>query len=350
MRIAHKHIKPILAATTRLVIHKRLDIQQRLSELAREVPDAIVAGPPFCVFNFISSVVNGYDVTVGIPVVEPFVGSQLEIEQLSPLEVLSTIHRGDPSELTKIVSDLFAYANQFGLISDEFYREIYLDESHPEGSEVEIQFVVHNWNAKLADGIERVLGVASRNTLMLGSEALEIESGIEARFQWVKEMLSRLNETASESQKYDILSGCAHVFPQTQVDKLAQVYAETRRKVDDPLTAVDAVIQLMEQDPGWVEGGRRKGYTIYAVKPPRDRQAFDSAKTELERRQSYCFCPVLRTCMDQGMPVEYCYCGSGWFRQQWEGAIGHPVKIDIVRSVLRGDDACEFAIHLPNDI
>jgi predicted hydrocarbon binding protein len=50
------------------------------------------------------------------------------------------------------------------------------------------------------------------------------------------------------------------------------------------------------------------------------------------------------------MPASFCYCGAGWFRQQWEGAIGSSVQIDIVESILNGDDRCQFAIRLPDDL
>jgi len=50
------------------------------------------------------------------------------------------------------------------------------------------------------------------------------------------------------------------------------------------------------------------------------------------------------------MPVHYCYCGAGWYRQQWEGVFDKPVSIEIVKSVLRGDEICRFAIHIPKDL
>jgi len=50
------------------------------------------------------------------------------------------------------------------------------------------------------------------------------------------------------------------------------------------------------------------------------------------------------------MPVHYCYCGAGWYRQQWEGVFDKPVSIKIVKSVLRGDEICRFAIHIPKDL
>jgi len=59
---------------------------------------------------------------------------------------------------------------------------------------------------------------------------------------------------------------------------------------------------------------------------------------------------LVRSKLDQGMPVDFCNCGSGWFRQQWEGATGRPVRVDVLQSVLRGDEKCEFAIHLAEDL
>jgi hypothetical protein len=185
---------------------------------------------------------------------------------------------------------------------------------------------------------------------MQGHERLEIESGLEVRFEWVKGMLTRLDGLVDESQKWDILSGCAHVFPQGQINKLAAVFSETKSQTGDPLQAVDAVIAFMDSDPGWAEGGFRDGYTIFATKKPRDPKAYAEAQTDIERRQAYCYCPLVRSKMDQGMPVDFCNCGSGWFRQQWEGATSRPVTMEIIKSVLRGEEKCEFAIHLPEDL
>jgi len=51
------------------------------------------------------------------------------------------------------------------------------------------------------------------------------------------------------------------------------------------------------------------------------------------------------------MPLTYCYCGAGWFRQQWETATGRPVAmVEVVRSALKGDLVCEFATHLAEDL
>ena len=162
--------------------------------------------------------------------------------------------------------------------------------------------------------------------------------------------MEKLDKLADKDKKYDILSSCAHVFPVGQIEKLKSVYEETRTKTNDSLKAVDAVIEFMNEDPGWGEPPLREGNVIYSTKQPRDTQAYKNAKSEVEKRKSYCFCPLVRNHLDNGMSITFCFCGAGWCRQQWEGAIGKPVRIDVVKSVLKGDDVCQFAIHLPEDL
>jgi hypothetical protein len=350
MEIQYKRIEETHAVMMRLVVHRRADIQTELGKLSAAVPKEQAAGPPFCVFNFISSVVDGYDVTLGVPVVpevESLVGS---CQTVPAIDVLYVFHHGEPEKPGASISAVFAYADEHAIISDEFYREVYLGENDPGGPGVEIQFVIHDWNGRLAAGLERVLGAGPRETVMQGSETLAVESGVDERFQWVKGMLARLDGLASEHEKWDVISGCAHVFPQGQIDKLTGVFRQARAETDDPLQAVDAVIAFMEADAGWADGGTRAGYTVYSAKSPRDPEAYAKARNDLERRQAYCYCPLVRNRMDRGMPVDFCHCGSGWFRQQWEGATGKPVTIEIVKSVLRGDDHCEFAVHLSEEI
>jgi hypothetical protein len=113
---------------------------------------------------------------------------------------------------------------------------------------------------------------------------------------------------------------------------------------------VDEVIDFMVEDPGWGVRPARRGTTIYTTKNPRDRQAYARATTDAERRRAYCFCPLVRDHLEEGMPDTFCYCSAGWERQQWEGAIGRPVRVSVVQSLLKGDDRCQFAIHLPEDL
>ena len=347
--IEHRQFDDTLIATTRLTIQKRAELPAVLERLVQDVPGKVIAGPAFAIFHFVSSVADGSDVEIGFPVSRAVETAQVKTRLLPALEVLSLRHTGSLETLRESYAKLFGYASAHGIISDELCREVYLDLRDTADCEVEVQFVVHDWNALLARNLERVVGAAGWETVMQGSDAIGVETALDERFRWVKQALERLDGLADEHQKYDVLSSCAHVFPVEQVEKLRAVYAEARERTGDGLQAVDAVLTFMDGDPGWGEGSRREGRIIYAAKNPRDPQAYEKAQSEAEKKRAYCFCPIVREHLDQGMPTSFCYCGAGWYRRQWEGAIGEPVAIEVVKSILKGDDVCQFAIHLPDD-
>ena len=351
--IEHRHYGETLVASRRLTIQARAELPAALERLAREVTakrsSAAITGPPFVLFHFITSVEDGSDVEVGVPVTLPVETAWVSSRLLPALEVLSLRHTGPLEKLGESYGKLYGFASAHGVVSDEFCREVYLDVRDPGDCEVEVQLVVHNWNALLAGNLERVLGPAGRVEVMQGSGGIDVETALDDRFRWVKGAVERLDRLADEGQTYDVLSSCAHVFPAGQVAKLAAVYQEARARTGDPLQAVDAVIAFMDRDPGWPAGMRREGRIVYDAKKPRDPQAYEKAQSEGEKKKAYCFCPIVRSHLDRGMPSSFCYCGSGWYRRQWEGAIGQPVTIDVVKSILKGDEVCQFAIHLPDE-
>ncbi len=345
MNIVHKKLTESLVATVRRAVERRDEIKGMLDELIQEVPGEIVAGAPFCIFYFVTSVTDGNDVEMGFPVIQEIETATLKSKVLPAMDVLSIIHRGAPEELGKTYGELYSYAGEHAIISDEFCREVYLD------AEVEIQFVIHQWNDLLAGNLDRVLGQETKQVVIQGSDELSIESSADDRFRWCRGMVERLDGLADEHQKYDVLSSCAHVFPADQIAKLEAVYKETKARTKDAMQAVDAVLDFMESDPGWGEERPfREGHVIYSAKNPRDPKGYQDARDDLERRRAACFCPLVRDHMEQGMSTTFCYCGSGWYRQQWEGAIGRPVTIQVVQTVLKGDEVCQFAIHLPKDL
>jgi hypothetical protein len=346
-KIEYKITDEIPVAMLRTVVKTKQDVLNRLTELRERMPAEAIAGPPFCVFQFISSIQDGFEVDLGFPVHQAAEINGLKIARFPSLQVLTLVHHGPLQESRKSAGLLFRAAAERALISDEFYREIYHDVRDPEQSLIEIHFVLHDWTGRLERNVERVLGRAARQEIMAGCQALTIESTPDERFEWVKGAMERLDRLATEPQKYDAVSSCAHVFPPSQIAKLRAVYVEALAQVDDPLLAVDAVLDFMATDPGWGERPRREGRVLYAAKAPRDPQGYENARDEMEKRKAYCFCPLVRDDLDGGMPRTFCYCGAGWYRQQWETTLGRPVQIEIVQSVLRGDEVCQFAIHLP---
>jgi effector-binding domain-containing protein len=350
LSISHKQVESRLVAYIRFNLKERADIQTTLQELAQEVPAGGIDGAPYVHIQYFSSYTEGYEAEVGFPVMQAVESGRIKSKSSPALEVLAITHQGSPETLHETKLKLRQFTTQHALISDEFTREVYLDWQNPQGP-VEVQFVIHNWNEILARNLERVIGQSGRATVMQGVENLDVESSPAKRFEWAKAAMQRLDALANEHEKFDVVSSCAHVYPPGQLDKLKVIYDEARSQAEDPFQAVDAVRAFMDSDPGWNEMEQyRTGRVIYHTKNPADPQGYADAQTDDEKRAAYCFCPIIRANLDKGIPVTYCYCGSGWYRQQWEAATGKPVKVEVVQSVLKGDLVCQFAVHLPEGL
>jgi effector-binding domain-containing protein len=247
----HKKLEETLVATVRLTLKQRAAIKDVLAGLAQEIPRETIAGPPFCIFQFVSSVKDGYDVEAGFPVNQKVETGALKTRVLPAMEVLSIVHRGALEKLGETYGKLYGYAEEHGIISDEFCREVYPFDATQGWLDtgVEVQFVIHQWNERLAESLGRVLGEETKQVVLQGSDELSIESSVDDRFRWGKGMVGRLDNLADEGQKYDILSSCAHVFPAGQIAKLKRVYEETKAKTKNATQAVDAVLDFMASDP-----------------------------------------------------------------------------------------------------
>ena len=121
-------------------------------------------------------------------------------------------------------------------------------------------------------------------------------------------------------------------------------------KTKKPLEAVDEALKFMRESKGWGKAPERIGNVMYITKSPRNPEGLKAAKTKSEKVAAYCFCAILRENYNEGMNEDFCNCSSGWFRAQWEGVFGKPVKVDILKSILKDDEECKFAIHIPKDL
>ena len=348
--IVEKHVETVLAATVQANPGSRKELPAIVDELARVIPRDVISGPPFCIIRFVTSIKDGLDAEVGFPVRRAVDAEGTSTRRFPPLDVLSLVHTGPLETLSDSYGRLYRAAAGRGLISDEFAREVYPDWEQDEWDSVEVQFVLHDWSELFVRNLEHVLGGEAKDRVTRGLVQPRVVSSLDERFRWVRTVMERLAREASERQTYDIVSRCAHVFPQEQIEQLRQVYERACGESEDPLEAVDAVIAFMGEDPGWGSAPRREGRVVYATKAPRDPLAYQAAESAAQRRSAYCFCPIVRNRLERGMPATFCYCGAGWYRQQWEGAISGDVSIRIVKSILSGDDECRFAVRLPDDL
>jgi predicted hydrocarbon binding protein len=104
---------------------------------------------------------------------------------------------------------------------------------------------------------------------------------------------------------------------------------------------------------GWGLAGVRKGNTIIATKIPKSGYLVEYMRETdpQKKRQYYCHCPRIRDVLksSETLSPTYCYCGAGFYKGLWEEILQEPVEVELLESVLKGDDVCKVAIRLPVD-
>ncbi len=339
--VTYKKFDGFKAVVKEFNLKKRSELDEIFALLQKKFKDNIT-GPAFCKINYISSVKEGYWVEAGFPVDNSVIsGDGYSLKYYDEFKVIAVEADLGLKNLGEKYTEVYDYAYKKGLISDEFVIEVYPD-GKTDGK-AELLFVEHLWTELFLKNSKLYLEPHDLELVGKIAEGIGFKTALDERFDKIKKMIGIVDNN-EEYVKYKIVSGCSHIFPKEQLEKLRKVYLDAEKNNTDP---VDAVIEFMEKDTGWMEASVRKGNEIYSEKKPSDKKAFDEAKTDLERKKAYCFCSLIRENLDKGMSKTYCYCGAGWYRQQWESATGKEVRVEILTSILNGDDKCSFKVILP---
>jgi hypothetical protein len=257
---------------------------------------------------------------------------------------MTVIHRGPYSKISNSYAKVTRHTYERGHPIAESTREVYhhLDRDHPEDTVVEIQMILHDWMHRFANKLETVLGSEAKEEILDPMIKIDIDSPVDVRQKALCKALGILEDVTNDEQRFEILSHCAHVFPVELIYPMRDLFRSTG--------SVDRVIEAMTTKGGYYPKLlRRKESIIYSEKGPSNPTAYKEAQTDAERRRAYCFCPLIRDCLEE-TPAIFCNCAAGWPKQLWEGILEQTLKIEIVQSLTKGDDTCEFAIHLPPGI
>ncbi len=339
--ITHKSVDGMLYAYSEVRTENRMDLLKRAEELKVALGDR-VTGPPTIVLHWATGH-KGVVAWVGFPVDRRVNRKGIETRRLEPIEVLSIVQMGPYDKVKETYLRIFDHMRAHGLLGKTTSREQVLsyDADDPDGALVDVQWPLHDWLAILGGCIERHMGTAVRDEVLRGVEDMSVDTPKDERRRWTMEAIRRFEAVANDEQQFECLSRCADEFSQVRIEALRAIYRKTK--------SIDAVLEEMRKDFGWYEGPHRKGRVIYVSKIPFDPEGLKAARTPKEARRARCHCNLIRDHLDE-VPSAYCWCGAGWYRQQWEGILGKPVRITLVRSLARGDDDCVFAIHLPEGV
>lgn len=219
------------------------------------------------------------------------------------------------------------------------------------------------WQGKLSRALEKKTGQPPAD-LLAGGEQLSDQSTPRQRLVWTCQVIERLDKVADLAARQEILTDCHCQYPPEDLQDVKAIYQETG-KIDDVLAALqtkfetflredlDLKEELVEtiRSRGWGLAGIRKGQQVIATKIPKSgylREYFQ-ASDPLEKRRLYCHCPRVRDEVGNNptLPLEYCYCGAGFYQGIWEEILGRSVRVEVLQSVMAGDEVCQVAVHLP---
>ena len=341
--VFHKALDAISVAQTR--IHGNVkDLPAVFAKLNRTAGD-YTNGSPIVIHHWgISSEDGRHDMDVCVPITQAVKGNEVSTVTLPAEDAMVAVHRGSYAEIGLTYTKVSRYTYERGHPIAESTREVFhhLDEKMPEETVVEIQVILHDWTKRFSMKLEDVVGSDIREKVLAPLSGLDIDTSAEDRQKALCKALGILENNSNADQQYEILFHCAHVYPVELIPPMRDLFRSTRD--------IDVVIKAMISKGGYYPKLlKREGSVIYSRKGPANPVSYEEAKTDAERWKAYCFCPLIRNCLDEA-PRMFCNCGAGWPKQLWEGVLERPLRIEIVQSLTNGDDACEFAIHLPEDI
>jgi hypothetical protein len=336
------------------------DIPRHLEELYQQVK-AHVNGQPLCLYHG-GNREAGYDLEVCFPVSQSMETENIPSRILEGGWMICATHTGPygppaaEGSLSKCWGTFYARIREQGIgLAEGPPREVYLESRLEHGedaqkyvTELQEYLLLPRWLDRMARGLDHLAGEAVRRHVMEGSDGLTAFSSPADKVQWVKGAMKRLDASLDEEPRCEVMAGCAHIFPESRIQQLRAEY--------QLLGDIDELLRVMGQDRScgeysYYSAPKREGDIIYTTKIPFNPKGIQEAKTEAEKRYHYCHCPLVKEAIRTGEKISptFCYCGSGWFQRLWQGILGKPVRVALLKSVLQGDDRCQFAIHLPKE-
>jgi hypothetical protein len=224
------------------------------------------------------------------------------------------------------------------------------------------------WLDRFEETLDEFVGEELRRKIIGAGGPIKQSASTTKKAVWTKCMMDCLEANADEKTCKKILTNNLHFkSPKSpSFKKLKRLYEKTgnidnvlerlhekwKKRIGDRYGYDSPEYRYVEADPT-IEAGKREGNIVYVSKIPYQIEEFLEAKDEKTKRYHYCHCGWVRDSLkksgkEQVSPT-FCLCSGGWHKVPFEGIFGQVLEVDPVKSVLKGDDLCTFAIHLPKE-
>jgi len=222
------------------------------------------------------------------------------------------------------------------------------------------------WLTKFSDAITEITGKDITEEVMQGSEKLTSQSNQKDVIEWTGKAMEKLESLLDTESIQEIMTCCSCQYPKSDLQLIRKKYEETNdislahRMLQEQFESFLKNVLNLSNDliekivnNGWGAAGIKKGDSIIATKIPKSSNLikYMNEKDPVKKRQNYCHCPRIREIFTslksfENISPTYCYCGAGFYKGIWEEIMQKPIKVELLESVLKGDDVCKFAIYL----
>lgn len=352
-RLIYKSIDDTLVAYIRF-LGTHQEIPTYFDQLRNKV-EPLIIGDPICLYDRTADdVPDAHYLEVCYPVSQPVEQDGIKSKTLPGCKVMAAnypVEQSAPWGPASWWRELGAYARANYLTVDEDpLREIRYVEDGTEMSEVQLVLQFPRWVDGLSQGLKTYGDEATRLRVMAGAAALEPVAPIEVRLDWVQQAMELIDHSIQDPETRGlVIQGCAHRFPAVRIEKMRTLYQE--------MGSIDALIEWIGKDKiandgaSWYGNPVREGNIIFDTKDPASPKEYEEAQTALDKRIARCFCPLVRAAIKSNRKLSstFCNCSAGYTVQFWQNVLQLPLRVEVVESVLQGDDVCKFAIHLPEE-
>ncbi len=209
------------------------------------------------------------------------------------------------------------------------------------------------WLDKLQIGLKKIGKANLFNEITKNKEEQSL-------LKWTDNLMKMLKEKLTQNEINEMMTGCACITPKDHLVNIRNEYAETQdlKKVHTMLQEtfeklirqyknLDDEQMKFLRESGWGMAGKLEGNTIFATKIPKEFHKYFQTRDAQKKKYYYCHCPRIRELFlnnEKPLDVNYCYCGSGFYKDIWEYILQREVKVKIIESLMTGDELCKIEI------
>jgi hypothetical protein len=220
------------------------------------------------------------------------------------------------------------------------------------------------WLARFGLSLMNNAGKEVSERVMEGCDKLFRGPRQEDTHSWTAGAMSRLDALVDENTRNRVMAACACRYPETGLKDIREAYRKTgdidlvHGKLQAKfLSFLRDSLGLNEKiicevvNRGWGLAGVKSGGALICTKIPKGAHLTEyiNEKDEEKKKKIYCHCPRIREAIRSKASISptYCYCGAGFYKGIWEYILQKPVRVQVLESILKGNDVCKIAVYLP---